>query len=341
MIVCGDSRALPLASACVDCVITSPPYFGLRDYDDPRQIGLEDTPAAYVEALVTVFREVRRVLKPTGVCWLNLGDTYAANRGYQVPDSKWIDVGNSRGMKAASLGVKPKDLIGIPWMTAFALRDDGWYLRSDVIWHKPNPMPESVTDRPTKSHEYVFLLAKSDSYFYDADAIKEPYEPESFERYKYAFGGAKNIQLAADNVEGIGRRTSVIGMRPYRGQATKDYDSAGAQNPSDTKRRILDSMENGAGRNKRTVWTINTQPYEGAHFATFPEALVEPCLLAGCPAGGLVLDPFLGSGTVGVVAERTSRRWVGVDLAYHDQSRERTAQRGLRFDYKEELHGKG
>src|SRR5262249_26080176 len=152
-------------------------------------------------------------------------------------------------------------------------RDKGWYLRSDIIWSKPNPMPESVTDRPTKAHEYLFLLAKSKRYYYDADAIKEPYAPESEERYRYAFGGAKSEQMTAQAADGVGSRTHPIGMRPYKGQATKDYDAAGAQNPSDTKRRILDSMENGVGRNKRTVWTVNTMPYDGAHFATFPEKL--------------------------------------------------------------------
>jgi DNA modification methylase len=371
-------------------------------------LGLEPTPDLYVQHLVSVFREVWRVLKPYGTAWLNLGDSYAN-------DDKWggatggkhvaaLHGNTSIGRARQSTGLKSKDLIGIPWRVAFALQDAGWYLRSDIIWAKPNCLPESVTDRPTKSHEYVFLLTKSPDYFYDADAIKEPYDPESFERYKYAFGGAKNQELTATETSGPGTRTHPIGMRPYKGLATKDYDAAGAQNPSDTKRRILDGMENSFGRNRRTVWTINPAAYSGAHFATFPEKLVEPCLLAGTSAYGncarcgspwerqtrtasntdpeerrvaleraaaegqhfdrhraasglhayaptvttlgwqptcdcgsadvkpaLVYDPFCGSGTVGEVAERLGRRWVGTDLAYQNLAKERTMQLGLRF----------
>jgi DNA modification methylase len=186
-------------------------------------------------------------------------------------------------------GYKQKDLLGIPWRVAFALQADGWYLRSDIIWHKPNPMPESVTDRPTKSHEYVFLLAKQERYYYDAAAIMEV--------------GAGRLDFGDMNI------------------SARLDSGAPWQNGEKTT----------VGRNKRTVWTIATEPYEGAHFATMPEALIEPCILAGCPVGGLVLDPFLGSGTVGAVAERLGRRWVGCDLVYHDLAKERTAQRGLRW----------
>jgi DNA modification methylase len=286
MIVQAEARALPLRDGCVNCVVTSPPYWGLRDYHAAAQIGLEPTPAAYVAALVAVFREVWRVLRDDGTVWLNLGDSYAAQGVMSARRDHSGDTffaTHSQGSRMATagvtrtLGAKPKDLVGIPWRVAFALQADGWYLRSDIIWHKPNPMPESCRDRPTKAHEYVFLLAKSARYAYDAGAIREAVQVSTIERSRYG-------QLAGDNE---------------------------------------------TGRNKRSVWTIPTLPYSGAHFATMPEALVEPCILAGCPVGGLVLDPFLGSGTVGAVAERLGRRWVGCDLTYHALSTQRTAQRGL------------
>lgn len=351
MLIRGDARHLPLIDGCVQTCITSPPYFGLRQYPDPKQIGLEPTPDDYIAQLVAVAREVRRVLKDDGTFWLNLGDGYAAGgKGgggsfmAERKDAAWQSRSAVNGWRSAPEGMKAKDLMGIPWMVAFALRADGWYLRSDIIWAKPNPMPESVTDRPTKSHEYLFLLTKSAKYYYDAAAIYEPY--------------AESTLREAD--EG------------YDGLGLKDYAGAGVQNPSDTKRRIIDGIKRkneqsgdrrkegfndrwdartnlhrnaaadaeasgragyqqatGAGRNKRTVWTIPTQPVTDAHFATFPEALVEPCILAGAPMGGLVLDPFTGTGTVGVVAARLGRRFVGVDLSYQDLAARRTAQRGL------------
>lgn len=280
MLITADARRLPLRDGCVQCVVTSPPYWGLRDYGVADQIGLEATPDAYVLSLREVFSEVWRVLKDDGTVWLNLGDTYAN-------DTKWG--GQTSGKHALSLhgkrplvraqkttGLKSKDLVGIPWRVAFALQADGWYLRSDIIWHKPNPMPESVTDRPTKAHEYLFLLTKSERYFYDAQAIAEP------------VSAAMLLEVE------------------------QGYDGLGL-------------------RNKRSVWTIPTLPYAGAHFATMPEALVEPCILAGCPVGGLVCDPFVGSGTVGAVAERLGRRWVGTDLGYQPLASARTAQRGLRW----------
>ncbi len=309
MILHADARHLPLADGCVQTCVTSPPYFGLRDYGVSGQIGLEPTPDAYVAALVGVFSEVRRVLRDDGTCWLNLGDSYASG------GRKTRDPGQSKihpAFEGASYrdglrpddpdGVKPKDLLGIPWRVAFALQADGWYLRSDIIWAKPNPMPESVTDRPTKAHEYLFLLAKAKRYYYDAQAILEP----------AAWTRQNNpdwqVQRAATNArKGAGNRNAADGG--FSGWKPQD------------------------GRNKRTVWTIPTMPYSGAHFAPMPEKLVEPCILAGCPVGGMVLDPFLGSGTVGSVAERLGRRWVGCDLnpAYHALSSARTAQRGLRF----------
>ena len=349
MLITADARQLPIRDECVNCVVTSPPYWGLRNYaDHPGQIGLEPTPEAYVATMVAVFAEVWRVLREDGTVWLNLGDCYnsgtAANRnpsgnhggdGYGK-HGYWTNPNINKRVNCPSL--KPKDLIGIPWRVALALQADGWYLRSDIIWAKPNPMPESVTDRPTRSHEYLFLLTKAERYWYDAKAIAEPVSDAMF-----------------DQIE-----------QGYDGLGLKDYAAAGVQNPSSVKARIIanakrknkqsgerrkvgfndrwDNQRQLAAndmrprhdiptltRNKRSVWTIPTAPYNGAHFATFPERLVEPCILAGCPIGGLVLDPFIGSGTVGAVAERTGRRWVGTDLSYQHLSTERTAQRGLQW----------
>jgi DNA modification methylase len=262
------------------CCVTSPPYWGLRDYGHEGQIGLEETLGAYVERMVEVFSEVRRTLRDDGTLWLNLGDSYAGS---------W---GNQGRKKERGLGLKPKDLVGIPWRVAFALQADGWWLRSDIIWHKPNPMPESITDRPTRAHEYIFLLAKSERYYYDADAIKEDMlHPSAM--VKSGFGGKKRN-----------------GGKTYSGNA---YNASLG------------------GRNKRDVWTVTTKPYRGAHFAVFPPDLIKPCVLAGCPEGGIVLDPFFGSGTTGQVAEQCGRAWFGVELnpEYETLIRERTAQRGL------------
>ncbi len=301
MIVRADARWLPLRDNSVNCVVTSPPYWNLRDYGHAGQIGLEPTPDAYVAALVQVFRGVWRVLKDDGTLWVNLGDSYAANRSYQVADTKHVDVGNTKG-SAVPFGLKPKDLVGIPWRVAFALQADGWYLRSDIIWSKPNPMPESVTDRPTKAHEYIFLLTKSERYYYDAAAIAEKAEyGEHHAKYQGTYARHK---VEAMQIEGA---------------------LNGPQYQEGLRRPAVNPLT----RNKRSVWTVNTQSYSGAHFATMPEALVEPCILAGCPAGGFVLDPFVGSGTVGQVAERLGRRWVGVDLAYQELASKRTSQRGL------------
>jgi DNA modification methylase len=306
MIIHADARHLPLSDNCVQCVVTSPPYWGLRDYGQADQIGVELSPHLYVGALVAVFAEVWRVLRDDGTVWLNLGDSYAN-------DTKWG--GSSGGKHAAALhgqtgigrgkrntGLKSKDLVGIPWRVAFALQAEGWYLRSDIIWHKPNPMPEAVTDRPTKSHEYLFLLTKSTRYAYDADAIREAH---------------------ADNWHA---RAST-----WRDGNAKQQQRGATYHPFTDAARPFSNLPNPLGRNKRTVWTIPTKPYAGAHFATMPEDLVEPCILAGSRFGDLVLDPFLGSGTVGAVAERLSRRWVGTDLAYHPLAVQRTAQRGIRI----------
>lgn len=261
-IICGDClevlKTLPAES--VDCCITSPPYYGLRDYGIGGQIGLEPTPEAYVARLVEVFREARRVLKDDGTLWLNIGDSYATNGGSRSYGSYDNSTGRGDapiGNRKAPNGIKSKDLIGIPWMVAFALRADGWYLRSDIIWHKPNCMPESVTDRPTKSHEYLFLLSKGQRYYYDAEAIKEP------------------------NTEGTKKRLSSGPVNPIGKEGTKASISRG---DSGGKYEVAN------GRNKRTVWTIPTRPYKDAHFATFPEALVEPCILAGTSERGYCPD---------------------------------------------------
>lgn len=274
-------RSLPDES--VNCCITIPPYWGLRDYGVEGQIGLENTPGEYVDKMVDVFISIRRVLRSDGTVWLNLGDSYAANRGYQVPDGKFKDVGNGKSSSVPD-GLKPKDLVGIPWRVALALQADGWYLRSDIIWAKSNPMPESVTDLPTRSHEYVFLLAKSEKYYYDAAAIAE--KAVCADMKKFTDGGV-------DKQRGHSRRHAGFNGR---------YAESLAQNGVPTT------------RNKRDVWNVNTEPFPDAHFAVFPPALILPCVLAGCPAGGVVIDPFNGAGTTAMVAKENGRRAIGCDL---------------------------
>jgi len=246
-----------------NCCITSPPYFGLRDYGNSQQIGLEKTPEEYIKTLVDVFREVRRVLKKDGTLWLNIGDSYA-----------------SASNKAVSNGYKNKDLIGIPWMLAFALRSDGWYLRSDIIWHKPNAMPESISDRPTKAHEYIFLLSKSERYYYDKNSIKE----SAVSDHKSGNGFKRNARLSYKNPDG-----SVRGNE-------KQWTDVGGK------------------RNRRSVWTVSTKPFKEAHFATFPTDLIEPCVLGGSPEGGVILDPFMGAGTTGIVALKNNRHYCGIEI---------------------------
>lgn len=341
----GDSLEVlkTLADESVDCVVTSPPYFGLRDYgtaswksgdidcdhkgeimathrsgsnrkdeNKPReifknvcgkcgamredsQIGLEETPEAYVAKLVELFRETRRVLKNEGTLWLNLGDSYVSSPiGHKTVESVFNSstIGmkikpdvllGSKFDKSKMPGYKTKDLIGIPWMVAFALRKDGWYLRQDIIWAKPNPMPESVKDRCTKSHEYVFLLSKSPKYYYDNEAIKEPVKEISLKRAEYGWHGKGDD--GNGNYAGLGQ-IEKMGTR----------------------------FANPKGRNKRSVWTVTPKPFRGAHFATFPPDLIEPMILAGCPKDGIVLDPFMGAGTTAVVAKTHGRNYLGVEL---------------------------
>ena len=289
-------RTLPDAS--VQCCVTSPPYWGLRDYGHAGQIGLEETPEAYVARMVEVFREVRRVLRDDGTLWLNLGDSYAASRGWTTPPAQTVagGVGGKGGQKerrgqadgynptrdCTRYGLKHKDLVGIPWRVAFALQADGWWLRQDIIWHKPNPMPESVTDRCTKAHEYVFLMAKGERYLYDARSIAED------AKHAGVVVRASNPKTAKNAGKGQYGATA-LGFTQH------------------------DTVV-GDKRNRRSVWSITTKPYRGAHFAVMPEALVEPCVLAGSQEGSLVLDPFTGSGTVGAVAMRLGRQFVGCEL---------------------------
>lgn len=296
-VVCADAldflRTLPDES--VNCLITSPPYYGLRDYGEDGQLGLEDTPAEYVARMVAIFREARRVLRDDGTCWIVIGDSYWGGKGqsgHADPEMQMVRVasGVSFNAPAAHVGghgqtrptdrkhetLKPKDLIGIPWRVALALQADGWYLRSDIIWSKPNPMPESVRDRPTKAHEYVFLLTRSATYWYDADAVAEVSGSNS-----HGGGQAHDSRYMQQSGRNDGNRTMGI-VTPTR--------------------------------NRRSVWTVSTEPTPFAHFATFPQKLIEPMVLAGCPAGGIVCDPFMGSGTTALVARQLGRHFLGCDI---------------------------
>lgn len=285
-ILCGDAieQLRMLDPDSVHCCVTSPPYFNLRDYNVPGQLGREATPEEYVEKLVDVFREVRRVLRPDGTLWLNIGDSYTSGDRKTRDLDKKLPARSVDQRPCTPRGMKPKDLIGIPWMLAFALRSDGWYLRQDIIWHKPNAMPESVRDRCTRAHEYIFLLSRSERYYYNNDAIREPFitPPRTGVRRSYRPGCASSFDLK-------------------HGHMKQSGDFAGL--PLDP-----------AGRNKRDVWTVSTSSFKGTHFAVFPEKLVGPCILAGCPEGGTVLDPFMGSGTTGVAAKRLGRAFIGIDI---------------------------
>lgn len=316
----GDCRDVlkELADQSVNCIVTSPPYFGLRDYGVENQMGLEPTPDDFVAVLVGVMREARRVLRDDGTLWLNLGDSYArdAGKGQHKPgdagkQNYLITRGGGRsastvnlrsetrgssdgkvgradraGVRTGGSGLKEKDLIGIPWRVAFALQADGWYLRQGIIWHKPNPMPESVRDRCTKAHEYIFLLSKSPTYYFDWQAMQEP----------------ANVPEGAGNAKG------------------NRYIKAAETDPKMRTKAGLANIGPRETRNKRSVWSVTTKPFKEAHFATFPPDLIEPCVLAGCPEGGTVLDPFFGAGTTGLVCQRTGRNAIGIELnpVYYD-----------------------
>lgn len=365
-------RTLPDQS--VNCCVTSPPYYGLRDYGVAGQIGLEASPLEFVEKMVNVFREVRRVLRDDGTLWLNLGDSYAGSWGAQgrpqgdgemqgrsVASARQIGAhprfGTGTGTRGAEMGMKPKDLMGMPWRVAFALQADGWYLRQDIIWAKPNPMPESVRDRCTKSHEYLFLLSKCERYYYDFDVMQEPSSDGTHARLPGNVRPAKGAQAYLD---GADEHRTKAGLYDFverqrakyktpdgwdtskgeggHGSFHKDGREAGhigyvrklgakgnaadvAENRSGAGARMGrgagwrdDPANTPATRNKRSVWTVATQPFKEAHFATFPPALIEPCILAGCPVGGTVLDPFGGAGTTGLVADRFQRNAILIEL---------------------------
>jgi len=293
IILQGDSaevlKTLPPDS--VHCCVCSPPYYGLRDYGITGQIGREETPERYIKRLAAVFREVWRVLCPDGTLWVNISDTYCGtgSKGNQYdPKNPKSRTGQQVSINHKADGCKDKDLIGIPWLLAFTLRSDGWYLRNAVIWEKGNAMPECVKDRLTRSYEFVFLLAKSKRYFYDAAAIAEPTAESSIKRLKGGRGISQySIGIPGQTAQGINRPRA-----------------AGA----------ITDAEIPVFRNKRDVWKINTVSYAGAHFAAYPPKLAETCILAGCPPGGIVLDPFFGSGTTGLVAVQTGRRYIGIDI---------------------------
>jgi DNA modification methylase len=311
----GDSLEIlkEFPDESVQCVVTSPPYWGLRDYGVEGQLGLEKSPEEYVQKMVEVFREIRRVLRNNGTLWLNLGDSYTGPKGNtksglqkaaEKSDGKIRDNENRRDFNGESHpslrlsipeGLKPKDLVGIPWRVAFALQADGWYLRQDIIWHKPNPMPESVRDRCTKAHEYIFLLSKSPKYYFDHEAIKEP-----------AICGAKGSQFHTGKTgeHQLGRAQKI---RPSKPKGS--FKAKGEPLPGQLPFRAIVEM-----RNKRSVWTVTTKPFKGAHFATFPMDLIEPCILAGSKPNDLVLDPFAGAGTTGVVCKQHSRDFLGIEI---------------------------
>ncbi|MEE0814997.1 MAG: site-specific DNA-methyltransferase [Desulfovibrio fairfieldensis] len=298
-ILTGDALAMlrTLPDQSVQCCVTSPPYWGLRDYGVPGQIGLESSPQEYVAALLPIFQEVKRVLRADGTLWLNLGDSYI---GYHVNKRAH---GSAAPSDVGANGLKNKDMAGIPWRVAFALQDAGWYLRCDCIWAKPNPMPESVQDRPTRAHEYLFLFSKSERYYYDHEAVKEP--------AVHAADAPRNRWDTKDY--------AIPGQKPQkrttRGPGNWGVVPCGFPGENPGRGRTSGPVRDGnASRNRRSVWTIATRPFPDAHSATFPPDLIRPCILAGCPVGGVVLDPFFGAGTVGVVCVEEGRRYIGIEL---------------------------
>ncbi len=310
-------RRLIIEGVKVQTCVTSPPYWGLRDYGHSGQLGLEETPEAYVSSMVEVFNLVKELLTNDGTLWLNLGDSYAGGgRGGNPDDSphrkQATNVGSLVAPTKIPVGLKPKDLVGIPWRVAFALQAAGWYLRSDIIWSKPNPMPESVTDRPTKSHEYLFLLSKSQHYYYDHEAIKEP---------------AIYHDIAGMDETGYKNAKKFNGKHSDK-QRGHSRRHAGFNDRWD---KMEKSQQCSGMRNKRSVWEVATKPYAEAHFATFPPKLIEPCIMAGSKSGDTVFDPFFGSGTTGEVAQRLGRKWIGCELnqQYASLQIKRTAQAGL------------
>lgn len=312
---CADalSGLKQLETGSVNCCVTSPPYYGLRDYGIDGQIGLESTPEEYISRTVSVFQEVWRVLLDDGTLWLNMGDSYAgsgmgaANYPNKTGEKQTTNKGSMSTTGRAGLrfdGIKPKDLMGMPWMLAFALRADGWYLRQDIIWNKPNPMPESVRDRCTKAHEYIFLLSKSPHYYFDQESILEPVSPNTHMRISQNLAA----QIGSYRANG-GAKTN--GPMKAVSRKTQQGEIGVVKNNASWERACCLPVEQ---RNKRNVWTVATQPFKEAHFATFPPELIKPCILAGCPEGGTVLDPFMGSGTTLVTANELDRNCIGFDI---------------------------
>jgi DNA modification methylase len=337
-ILTGDCRELlaTLDAESVQTCVTSPPYFALRDYGVAGQIGLEKQWPDYVAVLVAAFREVRRVLRNDGTLWLNLGDSYATGGGSVGEAHGGGKQGESwklRGLmtpanRMPQPGLKPKDLMLIPARVAIALQDDGWYVRSDIVWAKPNPMPESVTDRPTKSHEYLFLLSKRPTYYYDAAAIAEPLSDSSRNDRRLRRDESDIESERADRGLPNGKQPSRGGdfLKPRRSGNKERKPGSARGCPEGSGSNVCGSVPwEGITRNARTVWTIATQPFKDAHFATFPPALIEPCILAGSKRGDLVLDPFGGAGTTGLVADRLGRDAVLIELspAYSEMARRR------------------
>lgn len=337
----GVMRSLIADGVRVQTVVTSPPYYALRDYGVPGQLGLEASPLRYLARMRSVFRQVRELLADDGTLWLNMGDSYCTRpnggighnsqlNGGKTPHSEYRRA-NSLRSKQRQVGIKHKDLLGMPWLLALTLRADGWYLRRDIIWSKPNPMPESITDRPATAHEYIFLLSKSARYYYDAEAIKEPVSgtahargsgvnPKSRVPHGWDTGpGDHRSRVGRYAGNGVGFGHGYDEGARQRGRVRQNESFSGAIN------ELVDS------RNKRSVWTVPTQPFSGAHFATFPEKLIEPCILAGSRPGDIVFDPFMGAGTVGAVAARLGRRWLGAEInaSYVDMQKPRTAQQGM------------
>lgn len=321
---CGDALEVlrSLKADSIHTCVTSPPYYNLRDYGTPGQIGMEETPEEYAGKLVEVFREVRRVLRPDGTMWVNIGDSYATRSGAQPPTNTRNKLGHTE--KHPPGGYKYKDLIGVPWLLAFALRADGWYLRQDIVWNKSNCMPESVRDRCTKSHEYIFLLSKSPKYYFDAEAISEPIAGTSTKRY------LQNLERQKGSTRQPGKTNGAMKAALPRFGGEKYGDSGAGENRTKSGKVYVPTLR----RNKRDVWTVSTSRFKGAHFATFPEKLITPCILAGCPEGGTVLDPFMGSGTTGAVAKRLRRGFCGIEInpEYYKMAAERIAATAVEFE---------